>query len=125
MIKQIDRVTSDLVGQVDHFKRGSGDEPICVGIVGINQSQHYTSFEGERAYKTDGKRYTHPQQEAAEAEKRLLELAKPAFDEFLIMPFRATNEAPFAFNWVNQNETLLDYSAILTRISRLYDSRFG
>lgn len=33
MIKQIDRVVSDLRGQVEHFHKG-GNRPICVGIVG-------------------------------------------------------------------------------------------
>jgi hypothetical protein len=46
MIKQIDRVINDLVGQVGHFKRGLGN-PICVGIVGINQAEVCTSYEGK------------------------------------------------------------------------------
>ena len=53
MIKQIDRVIGDLIKQVAHFRRGAGN-PICVGIVGINHAAAYTSYEGERAWPTDG-----------------------------------------------------------------------
>ncbi len=63
MIKQIDRVGSDLRGQVEHFRRGGGS-PISVGIVGINHAERYTSYEGAREYPTDGKREKHPFQEA-------------------------------------------------------------
>ncbi len=54
MIKQIDRVIGDLQKQVAHFRRGSGT-PICVAIVGINHAQYCTSYEGIRAFKTDGR----------------------------------------------------------------------
>lgn len=135
MIKQIDRVMSDLRGQVVQFKRGGGS-PICVGIVGINQASVYTSYEGEvrcprcgevfpLERQTNGKRYPHPSQEAAVAESRLIAEAKPAFDEFLILRYRATNQEPYPFEWVNYDETFRDYGAILVRVSRTYDSRFG
>jgi hypothetical protein len=124
MIKQIDRVIGDLVKQVAHFKRGAGN-PICIGIVGINHAASYTSYEGERAWPTDGtSRYRHPIQEATEAESRLLIQAKPSFDEFLILRFRAPNEAPYEFEWLDLAGTELDYGAILTRISREYNRRF-
>src|SRR5436190_1278753 len=61
MIKQIDRVINDLRSQVDHLKRGGN--PICVGIVGINSAPIYTSYEGKRAFRTDGKSRRHPVQE--------------------------------------------------------------
>ncbi|MBI4703116.1 MAG: hypothetical protein HY744_18520 [Deltaproteobacteria bacterium] len=124
MIKQIDRVRNDLVGQVGQFKRGAGN-PICVGIVGINHADYCVSYEGTRAFRTDGGKYTHPCQEAAEAEKRLRNDAAPTFDEFLFLRYRATNEAPYPFAWVHYDRTLKDYGAVLTRISRTYDSRFG
>jgi hypothetical protein len=124
MIKQIDRVIGDLVKQVGHFKRGAGS-PICVGIVGINHATAYTSYEGARAWPTDGTgRYRHPVQEATEAEARLLIQAKPSFDEFLILRFRSTNESPYSFEWLDEEATNLDYGAILTRISREYGRRF-
>jgi hypothetical protein len=123
MIKQIDRVIGDLVKQVAHFKRGGGD-PLCIGIVGINQAPVCRGYEGERAYTTDGKKHKHPCQEAAEAEARLLAQAKPSYNEFLVLRYRATNIDPFDFEWVDLLATELDYGAILTRISREYDLRF-
>ncbi|MCG8348838.1 MAG: hypothetical protein MI924_13790 [Chloroflexales bacterium] len=55
MIKQIDRVIGDLQKQVNEFKRGDGSStPLCVGIVGVNYANTYTSFEGTRSFATDG-----------------------------------------------------------------------
>ena len=117
MIKQIDRVIGDLIKQVSHFKRGAGD-PICIGIVGINHATAYTSYEGDRKWPTDGTgRYRHPVQEASEAESRLLIQAKPSFDEFLILRFRASNQTPYPFEWLDFPGIELDYGAILTRIA--------
>jgi hypothetical protein len=124
MVKQIDRVIGDLVKQVGQFKRGAGT-PICIGIVGINHAPSYVSYEGARAWPTDGtSRYRHPIQEATEAESRLLIQAKPSFDEFLLLRFRATNQAPYEFEWLDLAATELDYGAILTRIAREYSRRF-
>jgi hypothetical protein len=69
MIKQIDRVIGDLVRQVEEF-RGTGGNPICVGIVGINYAANYTSYEAEREWPTDGRKHKHPFQEADEAADR-------------------------------------------------------
>lgn len=135
MIKQIDRVINDLVGQVGQFRHGLGN-PICVGIVGINQAATCTSYEGKvtcpscghvfpRAQLTNGKGHPHPYQEAPEAEARLMARARPAFGEFLVLRYRATNAEPYPFEWVDYDETALDYGAILVRVSREYDSRFG
>lgn len=135
MIKQIDRVISDLIGQVQQFKRGAGT-PICVGIVGVNESSVYTSYEGRvacprcgevfaREHLTDGKGHPHPIQESAAAESRLMARAQPAFDEFVVLRYRATNRAPYPFEWVDYDRTFRDYGAILTRISRTYDTRFS
>lgn len=122
MIKQIDRVIGDLQRQVEMFRRQG--RPICVGLVGVNYSDRYTSFEGTRAFPTDGKRYKHPVQEAQEAEGRLRAHAAPAFDEFLVLRFRATNQPPFPFEWVNRPTLDLEYGALLTRVAREYDQRF-
>jgi len=54
MIKQIDRVISDLGKQVEHFTQKSG-QPICVAVVGINFSETYTSYEGLRTWPTDAR----------------------------------------------------------------------
>jgi hypothetical protein len=123
MIKQIDRVIGDLQKQVVHFRRGSGT-PICVAIVGINHAQYCTSYEGIRAFKTDGRANRHPYQEATEAERRLLADAAPHFNEFIILPYDATNEPPFPFAWVNYNLTEQNYDSALLRICREYDRRF-
>jgi hypothetical protein len=124
MLKQIDRVINDLRGQVAHFQRGGG-MPICVGIVGVNWAERCTSYEGDqRPYPTDGRKYKHPIQEAREAEERLRTYARPSFDEFLVLRFRAPNDPPFSFQWLDADGTAQDYGAALTRISREYDRRF-
>ena len=124
MIKQIDRVISDLGNQATQFKRGGGN-PICVAFVGVNFAERYVSFEGKRKWPTDGKRYKHPIQEAMQAEQRLNEKARTVFDEFQILRFRATNAKPFPFEWVDLSKTEMEYSSVLTRISREYDRRFA
>jgi hypothetical protein len=124
MIKQIDRVIGDLKRQVEEFKKNAN--PICIAVVGVNHAGGYTSFEGDRKYPTDGTaKYKHPSQEAVEAIKRLDAYARQEFDEFLILRFSATNVEPYPFTWINEQETLLQYSALLTRVSKLYDQRFG
>src|SRR3984893_6304971 len=75
MIKQIDRVISDLLNQVTQFKRSRGN-PICVAFVGINFAERYVSFEGKKKWPTDGKKYKHPIQEGAQAEQRLKDKAQ-------------------------------------------------
>jgi hypothetical protein len=123
MIKQIDRVVGDLTRQVQQFQTGGG-APICVGIVGINYADRYTSFEHDRTYPTDGRKYKHPIQEAVDAERHLRSRAAPVFDEFIILRFRARNEPPFVFDWLDERHTELDYGAALTRIVRKYEARF-
>ncbi len=124
MIKQIDRVASDLHKQATEFKLGGGD-PITVGIVGINQAESCISYEGERQYPTTGRGgFTHPCQEAEEAERRLEAEAKSHFDEFLFIRFKATNAPPFPFEWVDLKSLRLDYGAVLTRVSSEYQRRF-
>jgi hypothetical protein len=126
MIKQIDRVIGDLQKQVNEFKRGGGSStPLCVGIVGVNHANIYTSFEGTRSFATDGSStYRHPVQEAPEAERRLVQYAAPHYDEFIVLHFEATNEAPYPFSWVNFTLTSQNYGSALVRISREYDRRF-
>jgi hypothetical protein len=124
MIKQIDRVKNDLANQVRNFEHRAGSsKPICVGIVGINWANVMTSYEGDRAYRTDGGKYKHPIQEAEQARQRLASVSD-LYDEFLILRFKARNEEPYEFEWVNEKETRLDYGAALIRISDEYESRF-
>lgn len=124
MIKQIDRVKSDLANQVLNFKlRAGSSRPICVGIVGINYADVATGYEGDRATRTDGRRHKHPIQEAEQARQRLLPI-RDLFDELVILRFRARNEEPYEFEWANEKETRLDYGAALIRISNEYEKRF-
>ena len=124
MIKQIDRVKSDLTHQVQHFRRKAGSSrPICVAIIGINFAEVTTSYEGERSYRTDGGKYKHPIQEAEQASNRLAGVAEN-YDEFLILRYRAQNVPPYSFDWVSQRETELNYGAALIRISNEYEKRF-
>lgn len=124
MIKQIDRVCSDLRGQADHF-RSKGGQPIVVGVAAVNEALFATSYEGSRAFRTDGRKHKHPKDEAAEAIRRLAVHAAPMFDEFLVLRFVATNEAPFNFAWANESETNLDFGAVLARISQAYERRIS
>lgn len=123
MIKQIDRVIGDLTRQVEQFKK-SGGNPICIGFVGVNHAHEYTSYEKRRRYKTDGTKQKHPYQEAPRAEELLRQKALPAFDEFQLLRFRATNVKPYPFDWVDMDKTVMEYGALLTRVSREYDRRF-
>ncbi len=123
MIKQIDRVMNDLQNQKREFLKAGGT-PITVGIVGINHASRYVSYEGDKAWATGEKGQKPPVQEAAEAERRLLARAGPNFDEFLVLRFRATNEPPYPFEWLDQKQTEMDYGAVLTRIIRKYEVRF-
>jgi len=124
MIKQIDRVKRDLAHQVQNFKRKAGSSnPICVAVVGINFADVTTSYEGDRSYRTDGGKYKHPIQEAEQASKRLTSVAEK-YDEFVILRYRAKNEPPYSFEWVNHKDTSLEYGAALIRISNEYQMRF-
>lgn len=124
MIKQIDRVINDLPNQVVQFKRGGGN-PICVAVVGINQAESTVGYEGDRSFPTTGRQgFLHPFQEAPEAERRLWAAAAPEFDEFLVLRFKASNAPPYPFEWVDYNETRLDYAAALSRIGAGYQQRF-
>ena len=124
MIKQIDRVINDLRNQVTEFRRGGGN-PICVAVIGINQAESTIGYEGDRPFPTTGRGgFLHPFQEAPEAERRMMAHAKPEFDEFVVLRFKAVNADPFPFHWVDLNSTRLDYAAALSRISARYQQRF-
>ena len=125
MIKQISRVDNDLRDQVKQFQTRASN-PVCVGVVGLNYAAHYVSYEGDRVYRTDGTAgKPHPKTEAPKTEPRLHQALDPKFDELLVLKYRATNEPPYPFEWVDLMETRLDYGAALARISREYDTRFG
>ena len=123
MIKQIDRVCTDMVNQVSEFKKHGGN-PVCVGIVGINRAKSYTGYEGTKRWPTNGKTHKHPYQEADEAEKRLVARVQAHFDDFILVRFSATNTRPYDFSWVNESQTENEYAAALVRISSEDESRF-
>ncbi|MEZ4553619.1 MAG: hypothetical protein R3B59_06895 [Dehalococcoidia bacterium] len=123
MLKQIDRVIGDLQKQLTSFQTGGGT-PVTVGLVPINTVDQYTSYEGDRSYRTGEGGRRHPSQEAPEARRRLEQFARPGYDEFLILPYVAPNEPPFRFEWVDYLRLEREYGAILARVSREYDRRF-
>ena len=123
MIKQIDRVMTDLQNQRRQFLTAGGN-PITVAVIGINCASSYVSYEGERTWPTDGRKNKHPSQEAIEAERRLKDRVASEFDEFLILRFRAGNVEPYPFEWLDPYQTELDYGAALTRVLRKYEQRF-
>ena len=124
MIKQLDRVGTDMINQLKEFKTHGGN-PICVGIVGVNYAPRYTSYEGRKAWKTTGKgSHKHPVQEAQSAEDRLRQRVASAFDDFIVIRFVAENVPPYKFGWVNYSQTEDQYGAALVRISRKYDQLF-
>jgi len=123
MIKQLDRVGTDMTNQAGEFRRFGGT-PICVGIIGFNHATSYLSFEGDRIWATNGRSAPHPIQEAEKAERRLVDRVQSAFDELIVLRFVATNVAPYPFEWVNSGDTETHYAASLLRISREYESRF-
>lgn len=123
MRKQLDRVCTDLANQAAEFRKHGG-RPICVAVVGVNRSDSYTSYEGRRAFATDGRKYPHPKQEADQVEQDLLHRVRQNFDEFVLLRFRATNKRPYTFAWVDQTHTETEYGASLVRISIAYESRF-
>jgi len=124
MVKQLDRVGGDMEKQVAAFRK-HGEEPICVGIIGINRSPRYTSYERKAEWPTDGKEYKHPIQEADEVEARLrARLEHTWFDELIILRFEVTNTPPYPFKWADLKNTESHYGAALLRISREYERRF-
>jgi len=122
MIKQIDRVKNDLRKQVIEFRR-SDQRAVTAAVVGVNHAAVYRSFEGEREFTTEGRKYKHPVSEAAAAITHIEQL-RPDYDELLILRFRATNLDPYPFDWVDAETTRKDYAALLVRLSRHYDQRF-
>jgi hypothetical protein len=119
MIKQIDRVMSDLEGQAATFRR-QNPRAITVGLVGVNWSPVYTSYEGDREYPAAPP----PAREASQAIERVQQRVTDAFDELLILSFRATNVSPYPFDWVDESQLRKEYSAALLRISNEFEARF-
>jgi hypothetical protein len=116
---QIDRVMSDLRHQAEIFQSQT-NRAIKVAIVGVNFATEYTGYEGIREHIAKSP----PSREAPEIVRRLNQFVKPNFDELVILRFRATNREPFAFEWVDEDGTRLDYGSVLVRVSDEYERRF-
>jgi hypothetical protein len=130
--RQVDRVISDLNDQLNSF-RTSGRNAVSFAVVGVNRAPAYRSIEGAklspeqwRITRTTGKGSTkHPAQEADKTIAELRSRVAARFDEFLIFEFVATNEEPFEFAWVDEQNVNRLYAAAITRVAREYKQRFG
>lgn len=121
-LKQIDRVLQDLTGSAVSLKEQS-TSAITVGFAAVNYSERWTGMEGTRSFPVE--RTPRRAVEASdETSRRLLQLAKPAFDEFVLLKFQATNQEPFPFSWLNAAGIAADYGAVLVRLGALYEKRF-
>jgi hypothetical protein len=118
-LKQIGRVISDLERFADRMK-SLNQRCINVAVVGVNHESDYVGWEGDRPYRH---KLTASEPETVSA--RLSEALLNRYDELLIFRFRATNQLPYPFSWVDPREVDLDYGAALTRAGELYQSRFG
>ncbi len=119
LIAQVDRVINDLSKQARVFQTRN-PSAIRVGLVGVNFADTYTGHEGERQYVAKSP----PAREATEFAKRIDQVVGPLFDELLILRFKATNNPPYDFEWVNSLETEQLYGSVLVRISSEYERRF-
>jgi len=119
MIAQIDRVMNDLREQSKVFTSYSKDS-FKVGIVGVNFANEYTSHQGVHDFPAE----IPPSQESIEVIRRIKESVLSHYDEFLFLRFKASNRAPYRFEWVNEKETRLEYGSSLIRISARYEQLF-
>jgi hypothetical protein len=90
--------------------------------VGVNHAERYVSYESDRMFTAEGRES--PANEAPRAIERLLQRAKPLYDEFLILPFQASNTQPYPFSWHSLSSTKDELNAALLRVIRRYEERF-
>ena len=95
---------------------------MTVGIAAVNYSEQYTGMEGRRRF-TIQRTPERAAREAEETSRRLEMLARPEFDEFLLFKFKATNQKPYPFEWLDAPGVKADYGAALVRIGDLYEKR--
>ena len=119
MIAQIDRVTTDLRNQADVFRK-LNPNCIAIGIVGVNHALEYVGREGKRSYVAKKP----PAKESAEIIRRLDRDVRAKYDEFLVLPYSATNKSPFPFSWKRERETADEYASLLVRVCDSYERRF-
>lgn len=116
--KQIGRVISDL----DNFAlrmKSLSRKCINVAVVGVNQESDYAGHEGERVF-----RHRLRDEEPSVVVAKLREHLLARYDELLIFRFKATNQPPYPFTWVDVRQAELDYGAAMTRVGDLYQRRF-
>lgn len=116
---QIGRVLTALKDQADVFAK-LNPLAIRVAFVGVNHADKYVGHEGDRQYVAKAP----PSKTAADITQRLDEFIRPLYDELLILPYKATNEPPYPFTWVNESSSKAEYSSALVRISNQYEQRF-
>ncbi|HWP57337.1 MAG TPA: hypothetical protein VNL14_05580 [Candidatus Acidoferrales bacterium] len=116
--KQIDRVINDLEGFARRMKR-LNRRCINLAVVGVNHESDYVGHEGARSF-----RHALKAQESAKVEQKLRERLIDVYDELLLLSFRATNQPPYPFHWLNPIEVDVAYGAALTRVGAQYQSRF-
>lgn len=119
LIAQVDRVINDLMKQAEIFRHHNA-HALRLALVGVNFAQTYTGYEGDRQYIAKSP----PAREALEFASRIERMVSPHFHELLVLKFRATNNPPYVFEWVNLTETTQLYASALVRLSALYDQRF-
>lgn len=128
MQKQIDRVVGDLEKQVKHWRRlNKTGNLMSVAVIGINHADYTLGYEGPaRAWRTDGKKYANPADEAPKIIRRIRDdiIGPEIYDEVLVLNYRARNEQPFEFSWVDPAATQSAYAAVLKRVGVLYEARF-
>lgn len=121
-LAQVGRVINDLEGSAKALKEKSR-AAVTVAITGVNYSERYTGFEGERKYPID-RAADRARRESEQTCARLEQAVRPAFDELILFMFKATNRPPFPFSWLRASNTEEEYGSALVRIARLYDERF-
>ena len=116
--KQIDRVISDL----DNFAlrmKTLNRKCINVAIIGINHESDYVGREGKRTFK-----HTLREQEPTTVREKISRDLGERYDEVLVLKFKATNQKPYPFRWLDPQAVDLDYGAALTRVGERYQERF-
>jgi hypothetical protein len=121
-LKQIDRVLQDLTGSAVSLKEKSANA-ITIGFAAVNYSEQWTGMEGTRSFPVVRKPHR-ALQESEETVRRLYEVARPVFDELVVLRFKATNQELFPFEWLNPSGVASDYGAAVVRIADLYERRF-
>lgn len=122
LVGQIDRVQTAMLGQAAVFKKRE-HTCITVGFVGVNHATRAAGYEGDRVFVATGSQA--PSREAPDVIRRLQTHVEPAYDEFLILDYIASNEEPFQFAWVDANRVATHYGALLVRVLKKYGQRFG